>query len=120
MLMLSSIVVISLLSAAGPQTPADWDGTHVRASQLMIDGKTAQASALLEQVVAAAPGFEAGQYELARAHDFRANELAIEGPGQEKVRRGHLEQAARLYRLVAERNGQYRQPALGALLAAYA
>ena len=118
MLMLSTIVAVSLL-AAGQQAPADWDQTTLRASRLMLDGKTAQAIALLERVVAAAPGFEAAQYELARAHDFRASELAVAGPAQDQARRRHLEQAARLYRQVADRHGQYRQPALGWLLAVY-
>jgi tetratricopeptide (TPR) repeat protein len=117
-LMMLSILALSLL-ALDPQAPAGWDDTSLRASQLMTDGKSVQAIALLERTVAQAPGFEAAEYELARAHQFRAGELSVERPAQDAMRRRHLEQAARSYKQIADRKGQYRQPALGWLLMVY-
>jgi hypothetical protein len=112
------LVVLSVLAAA-PQAPAGWDQTWERTTQLMADGKAAEAIALLEPIVAKAPAFEAAEYELARAHQFRAGEFVMANTPRDPARRRHLEQAARLLQRVADRNGQYRQPALGWLLWIY-
>jgi hypothetical protein len=118
LLMMLSILVMSML-VLDAQAPAGWDDTFRQAAQLMTDGKAAQAITLLERAVAQAPGFEGAEYELARAHQFRADELSVEHPSLDAMRRRHLEQAAKVYRQVADRKGQYRQPALGWLLMVY-
>jgi tetratricopeptide (TPR) repeat protein len=118
MLTTLSILALSVVTL-GPQAPAGWDQTYQRAALLMTRGQAAQAITLLEQTVAQAPGFEEAEFELGKAHQFRAGELAIEGASQDALRRRHLEQAARVYKQVAARNGQYRQPALGWLLMVY-
>jgi hypothetical protein len=118
MLIALPLVVLSVLPAA-PQEPAGWEQTWQRAATLMTGGKAAEAIALLEPVVAKAPAFEAAEYELGRAHEFRAGEFVMANTPDDPARRRHLEQAARLYQRVADRNGQYRLPALGWLMWIY-
>jgi hypothetical protein len=112
------LLVLSLLPP-NPQLPAGWEQTSLRAERLMADGKAAQAIELLERTLTQSPGVDAVEYTLGKAHQLRAGQLILAGSASPTVWRGHLEQAATLYRQAASRKGQYRQPALGGLIFVY-
>jgi tetratricopeptide (TPR) repeat protein len=112
-------LLASAVLAASAQTPSGWDETSRRGAQLMLDGKTPEAIALFEQIVARAPDFEGGHYSLADAHRFLAIELKAKGDSQAAESRRHFEVAAEQYRWVAQRKGPYRQLAVGQLMSVY-
>jgi tetratricopeptide (TPR) repeat protein len=101
------------------QTPAGWDDTYQRVQQLILDRKTADAIVVLEGVLKASPGFDPARYELADAHRMLALEAALKGPAQEATKRRELELAAAGYRRVAAGTSEYRQLAIGKLVAVY-
>lgn len=112
---LPTLLVVALFM----QAPAGWDATYLRAQQLMLDNKIADAIKLFESVVKAAPAFDDARYALADAHRGAAREAAMGGPSQDAAKRQHLEAAATHCRQVAERKGDYQQLAVGNLMNLY-
>ena len=123
-----SCAIVALLAGSAnvpAQTPAAapapeaWLKIHRETLEQMIGGKTAEAIAALQKVVATYPSFGEGHSALASAHEIAAERLESEGASTAAARREHLQKAALHYQRGVDLTHVNRAMDLGSLAGIY-